>query len=417
MIETKDKANSIEKVTTENEEFLQHLNLQHKRASILEKHLKSTSEEKAIDNTLAKPIKSDYRKEAIDEKDLEIQRLKAELLILKNTKTNSETTDAQEKEYTKVLDKLLPDFLHEISNPFSSIEYSSQNLQAEYQRILKTFVSFTDSTKDTKAFQRVLNYLNSLVIATTSSNNQETRELKEKFIEQLSKYNLRNPQRAVEYLMASGIYAVDAELNSFITQPNGELLFQLLISFLSAKQSFSLLDTAKSRTRYLITTLKNYTNKLPDNYTEKFDLITSIETAIVLLKHRLKSCNFSFQYNTQCFIEGNIQHIIHVWINIIANAIEATNSKGTISVNVYKENEEVVIAIQDNGSGISDEVRSKIFTPYFTTKKDQGGTGIGLNICKNVITKIGGAIDVSSAPGKTIFYIRINNYDSNNNKL
>ena len=296
----------------------------------------------------------------------------------------------------------------------SSIEYSSQNLQAEYQRVLKIFVSFTDSTKDTKAFQRVLNYVNSLVNTNSISNYDEIRELKEKFIEQLSKYDLRNPQRAVEYLMASGIYAVDAELNSFITQPNGELLFQLMISLLSVKQSFSLLDTAKSRTRYLITTLKNYTNKLPDNYTEKFNLKTSIETAIVLLKHRLKSCNFTFQYDADCFIEGNIQHIIHVWINIIANAIEATNSKGIITVNVYKENEDVIIAIQDNGPGIPKEIQSQIFTPYFTTKKEQGGTGIGLDICKNVITKIGGTIDVSSVPGNTIFYIRIKKYDSNN---
>ena len=77
----------------------------------------------------------------------------------------------------------------------------------------------------------------------------------------------------------------------------------------------------------------------------------------------------------------------------------------------------MVIAIQDNGTGIPDEVKSKIFTPYFTTKKAQGGTGIGLDICKNVITKIGGTIDVSSIPGKTIFYIRINNYDSNISRL
>ena len=128
----------------------------------------------------------------------------------------------------------------------------------------------------------------------------------------------------------------------------------------------------------------------------------------------MKSCNFTFQYDADCFIEGNIQHIIHVWINIIANAIEATNSKGIITVKVYKENQDVIIAIQDNGPGIQKEIQSQIFTPYFTTKKEQGGTGIGLDICKNVITKIGGTIDVLSVPGNTIFYIRIKKYDSNN---
>ena len=413
MANTTDKTNSIEKFTTENEEFLQHLNLQHRRANILEKHLQTNKDDFSTNYDKVPTKTETHQKASIDAKDIEIQQLKAELAALKNVQAAPH--ESSDKEFSNVLDKLLPDFLHEISNPFSSIEYSSQNLQAEYQRILKTFVLFTDSTKDTKAFQRVLNYVNSLVNTTTVSNEEDTRELKEKFVEQLAAYGLRNPQRSAEFLISSGIYAVDAELNSFIIQPNGELLFQLLISLLSMKQSFLLLDTAKSRTRYLITTLKNYTNKLPENYTEKFNLKTSIETSIVLLKHRLKSCKFSFTYDAECFILGNIQHIIHVWINIIANAIEATNHTGTIAVNVTNDKDEVLVTIQDNGPGIPAAIQETIFTPYFTTKKEQGGTGIGLDICRNVITKIGGTIDVFSEPGKTVFSIRLKNYGNSTN--
>jgi hypothetical protein len=235
--------------------------------------------------------------------------------------------------------------------------------------------------------------------------------MKEKFSQQLSSYKINNPQRAAEYLMSSGIYAVDAELNSILTDANGNVLFQLMISLLSVKQSFSLLDSAKSRTRYLLTTLKNYTNKLPDNFTEKFDLKTSIETAIVLLKHRLKGCNFSFNYDAQCIIDGNIQHIIHVWINIIANAVEATEGKGTIAVKVVNDNGWTLVTIQDNGPGIPAEIQNRIFEPYFTTKKAQGGTGIGLDICKNILAKMGGNIALTSETGKTIFYIKIKNND------
>jgi signal transduction histidine kinase len=412
MGEQSDKVKSLEKLTTENEDFLVNLNLQQMRASVLKRHQKPNDEKEftEIPESSVKKKSINVSKQE-DTKDLEIRLLKEEIQKLKNVGAVNETSEVHEKEYSNVLDKLLPDFLHEISNPFSSIEYSSQNLQTEYQRILKTFSAFTESTEKTKTFERVLNYVNSLVTNTSFSNSEEVRILKEKFTQQLSVYQVRNAQRAAEYLMSSGIYAIDAELNAIITQPNGELLFQLLISLLSVKQSFSLLESAKSRTRYLITTLKNYTNKLPDNVQEKFDLKTSIETAIVLLKHRLKSCNFTFEYDSKCFLMGNIQHIVHVWINIISNAIEATNSKGAITVKAINENDYTLITIQDNGPGIPANIQTKIFEPYFTTKKAQGGTGIGLDICKNILAKLGATIELTSEPGKTIFYIRIKNHD------
>ena len=150
---------------------------------------------------------------------------------------------------------------------------------------------------------------------------------------------------------------------------------------------------------------------MPDTAAEVFDLRTSIDTAIVLLRQRLKSCNFSLQYNASCFIKGNIQHIVHVWINLLSNAIEATQGTGTIEINVFKENNEVIVTVQDNGPGIPTEIANKIFTPYFTTKKNQGGTGIGLDICKNVIALIGGTLSVTSQPGKTTFTVRLSKYE------
>jgi hypothetical protein len=394
---------------------LENTSLQNRRAAILEKHLKINNEEPAANNNFSSnaPVNSIETEKEL-EKELELLNLKSELYNLKSAQLNK-NTESHDKEFTKVLDKLLPDFLHEISSPVSSVEYSSDNLQVEYQKLITSFIAIADADGPAEGFQKVIGYVSSLETNSLASfDAKELREKKKKFVSDLTHYQIKNPQRAAEFLMSSGVYGINEKLHWIIKQPQGHLLFDMLISLLSIKQSFAVLDAAKSRSRYLVSTLKNYTNKLPDTTSEIFDLKTSIETAIVLVKQRLKSCNFSFQYDADCFIDGNIQHIVHVWINLLSNAVEATNGTGTIAVNVFKDNKDVVVTIQDNGPGIPAEIISKIFTPYFTTKKNQGGTGIGLDICKNVIFSIGGIISVSSQPGKTIFTVRILKYAASN---
>ncbi len=98
-----------------------------------------------------------------------------------------------------------------------------------------------------------------------------------------------------------------------------------------------------------------------------------------------------------------------VLINLIKNAWEACketpnpNIRITIIKNEYQQ---PVISIYDNGYGILPEVQDKIFVPFFTTK--QGGSGIGLSICRQIINSHGGTISVSSQPGKgSCFTIRL----------
>jgi len=67
--------------------------------------------------------------------------------------------------------------------------------------------------------------------------------------------------------------------------------------------------------------------------------------------------------------------------------------------------------IEDNGPGISNEIKNKIFEPFFTTKKAGEGTGLGLDICRKIVEEIGGKISFESVPGKTVFYIYLKSED------
>lgn len=92
-----------------------------------------------------------------------------------------------------------------------------------------------------------------------------------------------------------------------------------------------------------------------------------------------------------------------VFTNLLMNGIQATQSVGTVNVRIIDNGDDVMIAVEDSGPGISSDAINKIFEPLFTTK--QTGTGLGLSICKNIVEQHGGSISVKNHP--TTFIVRI----------
>lgn len=100
--------------------------------------------------------------------------------------------------------------------------------------------------------------------------------------------------------------------------------------------------------------------------------------------------------------------IQQVLLNIINNAIDAIGKDGTISIISNLIAGEVRIVIQDDGSGIPEDMLSQIFEPFFTTKETGKGTGLGLSITYGLVKKLGGDITVRSNVGKgTAFTITL----------
>ena len=102
--------------------------------------------------------------------------------------------------------------------------------------------------------------------------------------------------------------------------------------------------------------------------------------------------------------KNNLSRVIG---NIIKNAIQAIGTeKGHIKVNLNRLGERYQIKISDNGCGIKEEYRAKVFSPNFTTKSS--GMGVGLSVSQDIIQGMGGTISFESEVGKgTVFTIDI----------
>lgn len=91
-------------------------------------------------------------------------------------------------------------------------------------------------------------------------------------------------------------------------------------------------------------------------------------------------------------------------LNIVLNGLEAMGPGGVLTVETKLDQDEVVLAIRDQGEGIKDELLDKLGTPFFTTKEK--GTGLGLAVCYSVAARHNAVIDVETSKGGTTFFIR-----------
>jgi len=161
------------------------------------------------------------------------------------------------------------------------------------------------------------------------------------------------------------------------------------------------------RISQIVRAMKSYTY-LDQAPLLEVDVHEGLENTLVIMQHKLKQgVTVKREYSSNLpRIEAYASELNQVWTNIIDNAIDAMNGKGEITLRTHEENDQVIVEIIDNGSGIPKEIQSRILEPFFTTKPPGQGTGLGLHISHDiVVNRHHGRLLVESKPGETKFKI------------
>jgi len=149
----------------------------------------------------------------------------------------------------------------------------------------------------------------------------------------------------------------------------------------------------------------HYARKLPQTFVNT-DLNEVIQQSIDILRPRINKKNVVIRFQRKkspVIVKGNSTQLEQVFCNLINNSVDLfVNEKGEIAIKIQskdenKKLEKYRITYQDNGPGVPEEYRDKIFSPFFTTKKDGRGTGLGLFISRNIITNHHGKIYLSTS--------------------
>lgn len=167
---------------------------------------------------------------------------------------------------------------------------------------------------------------------------------------------------------------------------------------------------ATDRVAAVVANLKNFGRKDQSGQHVQININNTINNAIQLTNHVLnETCTLELQLDEKIStVKGNETEIEQVLINLISNACDSIKEKkleaekdyiGRISIkSFYKKS--LFIEITDNGTGIKEKVKNKIFNPYYTCKPYGVGTGVGLSISQNIIKKHNGNLACLSEEGK-----------------
>jgi signal transduction histidine kinase len=200
------------------------------------------------------------------------------------------------------------------------------------------------------------------------------------------------------------ISSLGQKLNSFEKDiVKGVLRREDFENFLySAQESSAIVVNNLTQVSELVKNFKMVSVDVSSDMRRKFDLVSYFKNVMNSLKPELfetqVSINFSHKY--RYIIDSYPGLFSQILTNLVMNSMThgfTKHFKGHIEIELYYEDGLLVISYKDNGCGISEEVKAKMYEPFFTTARGTGGSGLGLNILYNlVVNNLSGKVDCYS---------------------
>jgi signal transduction histidine kinase len=167
------------------------------------------------------------------------------------------------------------------------------------------------------------------------------------------------------------------------------------------------LAEAARRISTLVGAAKQYT-QMDRSPLQHIDVHDGLESTLTMLNHKLGTgIEVVRDYDRSLpKLSAYAGELNQVWTNLIDNAVDAMDGRGTLTVRTRRDGDRVLVEIGDSGAGIPEPVAAHIFEPFYTTRPVGKGTGLGLDVCwRIVVQRHGGDLRVTSTPGDTRFQV------------
>ena len=239
-------------------------------------------------------------------------------------------------------------------------------------------------------------------------NNQLEEKIKKEVEENLKKDRLLSQQQKMVSMgqMIENIAHQWRQPLSLITTSVSGLKIKKMLGDLDDEFFNKTLDSVMNTSQYLSSTIDDFRYFFkPQKEKEDFYLQNCCNRTIDLLHANFLEQNIQMICTVDDVkINGYETELIQVLINLLNNskdALESREGEKLILIDIFRKNNKAIIKIKDNAGGIEEEILNKVFEPYFTTKHQAQGTGIGLYMCQEIITKhMNGHIDIANTEFK-----------------
>ncbi len=334
----------------------------------------------------------------INEKNSELKRQKKEL---EATLNNLKETQAQliQSEKMGALGNLIAGIAHEINTPIGAINASAGNisisLDSSMHNLYKLFTEL--SKKELIIFLKIMGLIER---GNTSLTSKENRQQKKIVHSKLTESKIDNVNSITELIMYMKLYNEIDKVIPLLNIDKPEFILKSIKDIYSIRKNTENIKLAVDKASNVIFALKKFVHKESTETKRKADLIENIETVLILQHNFLKQgIEVVRKFEKIPLLNCYPDELVQVWINLISNAIQAMNSKGVLTISVKNFDGKVKVSIKDTGHGIPEEIRNKVFEPFYTTKKSGEGTGIGLDIVQRIVEKHDATLELKSEVG------------------
>ncbi|MFT7005112.1 MAG: PAS domain S-box-containing protein [Sulfurimonas sp.] len=202
---------------------------------------------------------------------------------------------------------------------------------------------------------------------------------------------------------------------SVIAMQANNMLLDIALNEFNQEEAEKYSYNVLKQTSHLSKTIDDFRNFFkPDKVISKVRMRTIMQGTFDIVKDSLKNHNINFttSYESETEVDAYPRELMQVFVNIINNAKDSLkfkdNKNPTINIQVYEDEKYVNTKISDNGTGIDKEILEKIFDPYFSTKGEKNGTGLGLYMSKMIIENhLKGIIEAYNTQDGACFNVRL----------
>ena len=331
------------------------------------------------------------------------------LVHILSDRIRSFTSQQEQNEKLVALGKLSAGLAHELNNPASAMVRSATELR---KRIIKTPEKIKTVMNMHLSHDQVdaINALVTKKINEGSSNDlslMERTSLEDELADWMEERGIKKGFEFSE-TFAEFCFGIE-ELDKVESHVNKEYLPAVLgwiEDVLTTEKMVEEIEDSATRISDLVSSVKTYSHMDRGTDKEAVELKKVLKSTITMLNHKAKEKKVDIELNIPSALPefcGYVSELNQVWTNLLDNAIDAVDKEGKVEVTAEARNKNLYLFFSDNGKGIPEDVIPKIFDPFFTTKDVGEGTGLGLDVVHKIIEKHGGAIEVRSKPGNTVF--------------
>jgi signal transduction histidine kinase len=329
------------------------------------------------------------------------------------TRMRNTESKLQQSEKMAQLGTLTAGVAHELNNPAAAVKRASAHLRqtlAEFATSHSALDNLGLSAEQQAMTEKIQAQIRDIILHPPNLTSIMRSDLESNIEDLLDEHAIDEPWEYASVLVNMNYQSEDTE--ALIEQFEADHLIVILDWIRATYDSYILLEEigqGASQISEIVKALKSYAY-LDQAAVLAVDVHEGLDSTLIIMRNKLKSgVTINREYATDLpKIQAYGSELNQVWTNLIHNAVDAMESltEPTITIRTRHEinEKQVVVEIEDNGSGIPDEIIARVFDPFFTTKGPGVGTGMGLHISYNIIVqKHHGDLRVYSEPGKTCF--------------